>query len=72
MVEVALPSQTLTVVLKPDNRRIPVSTADSSRRACLPGVESWRVRERVSRYMSEGTGATQRRRQNCSGGREAQ
>ena len=46
MVEVALPSQTLTVVLKPDNRRIPVSTADSSRRACLPGVESWRVRER--------------------------
>lgn len=29
-------------------------------------------RETVSRYRSEGTGATQRRRQNCSGGREAQ
>ena len=28
------------------NRRIPVSTADSSRRACLPGVESWRVKAR--------------------------
>ena len=27
------------------NRRIPVSTADSSRRACLPGVGSWRVKE---------------------------
>ena len=29
------------------NRRIPVSTAGSSRRACLPGVGSWRVREGV-------------------------
>ena len=68
-----MPSQTLTMVLKVDSTvKSPSALWTAAAEPTFLGLGPDGETGRVSRYGSGGAGATQRRSQNCSGGREAQ